>query len=82
MSQFKDALFPRIKVKTHLHFLKPGANHLTPLGSTLKRGEASEQYGNMDITVIHKGFSFSTDVPTCSHGTLFELKRMRDFVSP
>ena len=42
-------------VKRHSHFLRPGVNHRTPAGSTLKGGGGSEQHilfqhANMDMT--------------------------------
>ena len=47
-------------MEIHLHFLRPGLNHRTPLGSNLKGGEgggeSSIKHGH-DITVIHSSFS-------------------------
>ena len=54
MSQCFECFFLS-QIKTHSHFLRPGVNHRSPAGSTLKRGGGSEQYilsqdANMDMT--------------------------------
>ena len=54
----KFALFSWIKWKTHLHFLRPGVNHRTPAGCSLKGGG---------------GVRAARSLSTCKHGRYIAL---------